>query len=207
MVGRHVQAEEEAALLEASQQASNTRRLVGSGTRDESNDDGLGSSVPLPPRTKATVMSTLPTADYEHLNVDSVLDLAREWCIGADTIYRHLVLELYAAGQDAVAERFIYLTQDRVVLASEMLFLVGERLKLKLTDTPLLAQGPTVTVMLTATIDTWIASMDASRIRSEAYGEEQMTRLLNYCLNLLPADSGEYNIARQLPELVSLMKF
>uniref|UniRef100_A0A8C1VTI6 RAB3 GTPase activating protein subunit 2 (non-catalytic) n=1 Tax=Cyprinus carpio TaxID=7962 RepID=A0A8C1VTI6_CYPCA len=119
--------------------------------------------------------------------------------VNTDILRRHLVCELYNQGLDLRAEE----VQDKDVLGSQLLVLIGQRLAFSL----LHSQSQTKPNMellarLPPTLCTWLKAMDPSELRCPSVPLSQSSRLINKVIEMLPENHAQYSLALHLLEAV-----
>uniref|UniRef100_A0A8C1VRQ4 RAB3 GTPase activating protein subunit 2 (non-catalytic) n=1 Tax=Cyprinus carpio TaxID=7962 RepID=A0A8C1VRQ4_CYPCA len=123
--------------------------------------------------------------------------------VNTDILRRHLVCELYNQGLDLRAEEVMMEVQDKDVLGSQLLVLIGQRLAFSL----LHSQSQTKPNMellarLPPTLCTWLKAMDPSELRCPSVPLSQSSRLINKVIEMLPENHAQYSLALHLLEAV-----
>ncbi|XP_051578271.1 rab3 GTPase-activating protein non-catalytic subunit-like isoform X2 [Myxocyprinus asiaticus] len=127
--------------------------------------------------------------------------------VNTDILRRHLVCELYNQGLDLWAEEVMMEVEDKDVLGSQLLVLMGQRLSFSL----LHSQSQTKPNMellarLPPTLCTWLKAMNPSELRCPSVPLSQSSRLINKVIEMLPENHTQYSFALQLLEAVDSLQ-
>ncbi|XP_052001125.1 rab3 GTPase-activating protein non-catalytic subunit-like isoform X3 [Xyrauchen texanus] len=127
--------------------------------------------------------------------------------VNTDILRRHLVCELYNQGLDLRAEEVIMEVEDKDVLGSQLLVLMGQRLSFSL----LHSQSQTKPNMellarLPPTLCTWLKAMNPSELRCPSVPLSQSSRLINKVIEMLPENHTQYSFALNLLEAVDSLQ-
>ncbi|KAF4084482.1 hypothetical protein AMELA_G00129110 [Ameiurus melas] len=139
--------------------------------------------------------------------METCMELASLLQLNADILRRHFICELYNQGLDLRAEEVMLEVEDKDVLGSQLLVLIGQRLAYSLfhsqTQTKasmeLLARLPT-------TLCTWLKAMDPSDLRRPSVPVQQVSRLVSRVVEMLPEKHAQYNMALHLLEAVDMLQ-
>eukprot|EP00070_Physeter_catodon_P037251 XP_028344145.1 rab3 GTPase-activating protein non-catalytic subunit isoform X3 [Physeter catodon] len=129
------------------------------------------------------------------------LDLAHHLQVSEDVVRRHYVGELYSYGADHLGEEAILQVQDKEVLASQLLVLIGQRLA----HAVLRAQtreGLELLARLPPTLCTWLKAMNPQDLQNTEVPIATTAKLVNKVIELLPENHGQYSLALHLTEAV-----
>ncbi|KAM9212379.1 rab3 GTPase-activating protein non-catalytic subunit isoform 2-T2 [Dugong dugon] len=129
------------------------------------------------------------------------VDLAHHLQVSEDTVRRHYVGELYNYGVDHLGEEAILQVQDKEVLASQLLMLIGQRLAYALFHTQT-REGMELLARLPPTLCTWLKAMDPHGLQNTAVPIATTAKLVNKVIELLPENHGQYSLALHLIEAV-----
>ncbi|XP_072804826.1 rab3 GTPase-activating protein non-catalytic subunit isoform X2 [Vicugna pacos] len=144
-----------------------------------------------------------PTTPFEKEQDWPVLavNLAHHLQVSEDVIRRHYVVELYNYGADYLGEEAILQVQDKEVLASQLLVLIGQRLA----QAVLRAQtreGLELLARLPPTLCTWLKAMNPQDLQNTEVPIVTTAKLVNKVIELLPEKHGQYSLALHLTEAV-----
>ncbi|XP_064132966.1 rab3 GTPase-activating protein non-catalytic subunit isoform X3 [Loxodonta africana] len=129
------------------------------------------------------------------------VDLAHHLQVNEDIVRRHYVGELYNHGVDHLGEEAILQVQDKEVLASQLLLLIGQRLAYALFHTQT-REGMELLARLPPTLCTWLKAMDPHGLQNTAVPIATTAKLVNKVIELLPENHGQYSLALHLIEAV-----
>uniref|UniRef100_G3T6W3 RAB3 GTPase activating non-catalytic protein subunit 2 n=1 Tax=Loxodonta africana TaxID=9785 RepID=G3T6W3_LOXAF len=129
------------------------------------------------------------------------VDLAHHLQVNEDIVRRHYVGELYNHGVDHLGEEAILQVQDKEVLASQLLLLIGQRLAYALFHTQT-REGMELLARLPPTLCTWLKAMDPHGLQNTAVPVATTAKLVNKVIELLPENHGQYSLALHLIEAV-----
>ncbi|KAM6219408.1 rab3 GTPase-activating protein non-catalytic subunit [Rhynchocyon petersi] len=129
------------------------------------------------------------------------VDLAHHLQVSADVVRRHYVGELYSYGVDHLGEEAILQVQDKEVLASQLLVLIGQRLAYVLFHSQT-KQGLELLARLSPTLCTWLKAMDTHGLQNTSVPIATTAKLVNKVIELLPENHGQYSLALHLIEAV-----
>ncbi|KAG9347341.1 hypothetical protein JZ751_004908 [Albula glossodonta] len=133
------------------------------------------------------------------------LDLGPLLQVNPDVLRRHLVCELYSQGLDLRAEEVMLEVEDKEVLGSQLLVLVGQRLSYSLLHTQT-RSGMELLARLPPMLCTWLKAMDPSGLRCPSVPLAFSSRLVSRTVELLPESHAQYNLALHLLEAVDLLE-
>ncbi|EQB78579.1 RAB3 GTPase activating protein subunit 2 (non-catalytic) [Camelus ferus] len=129
------------------------------------------------------------------------VNLAHHLQVSEDVVRRHYVVELYNYGADHLGEEAILQVQDKEVLASQLLVLIGQRLA----QAVLRAQtreGLELLARLPPTLCTWLKAMNPQDLQNTEVPIATTAKLVNKVIELLPEKHGQYSLALHLTEAV-----
>uniref|UniRef100_A0A4W4H5S8 RAB3 GTPase activating protein subunit 2 (non-catalytic) n=1 Tax=Electrophorus electricus TaxID=8005 RepID=A0A4W4H5S8_ELEEL len=135
------------------------------------------------------------------------LEVASVLQVNADVLRRHLVCELYNQGLDLRAEEAVLEVEDKEVLGSQLLVLIGQRLAFSL----LHSQTQTKVTMellarLPPTLCTWLKAMDPSDLRCPCVSLQKTSKLVSRVIEILPENHAQYSLALHLLETVDSLQ-
>ncbi|XP_076848214.1 LOW QUALITY PROTEIN: rab3 GTPase-activating protein non-catalytic subunit [Brachyhypopomus gauderio] len=135
------------------------------------------------------------------------MELASLLQVNADVLRRHLVCELYNQGLDLRAEEVMLEVEDKDVLGSQLLVLIGQRLAFSL----LHSQTQTKATMellarLPPTLCTWLKAMDPSDLRCPHVSLQKTSKLVSHVIEMLPEKHAQYCLALHLLETVDSLQ-
>eukprot|EP00069_Balaena_mysticetus_P003998 bmy_17004T0 len=129
------------------------------------------------------------------------LDLAHHLQVSEDVVRRHYVGELYSYGADHLGEEAILQVQDKEVLASQLLVLIGQRLAHAVLRTQT-REGLELLARLPPTLCTWLKAMNPQDLQNTEVPIATTAKLVNKVIELLPENHGQYSLALHLTEAV-----
>nr|XP_058895697.1 rab3 GTPase-activating protein non-catalytic subunit isoform X2 [Kogia breviceps] len=129
------------------------------------------------------------------------LDLAHHLQVSEDVVRRHYVRELYSCGADHLGEEAILQVQDKEVLASQLLVLIGQRLAHALLRAQT-REGLELLARLPPTLCTWLRAMNSQDLQNTEVPIATTAKLVNKVIELLPENHGQYSLALHLTEAV-----
>ncbi|XP_057584463.1 rab3 GTPase-activating protein non-catalytic subunit isoform X2 [Hippopotamus amphibius kiboko] len=129
------------------------------------------------------------------------LDMAHHLQVSEDVVRRHYVGELYNYGADHLGEEAILQVQDREVLASQLLMLIGQRLAHAVLRTQT-REGLELLARLPPTLCTWLKAMNPQELQNTEVPIATTAKLVNKVIELLPENHGQYSLALHLTEAV-----
>ncbi|XP_059983197.1 rab3 GTPase-activating protein non-catalytic subunit isoform X3 [Lagenorhynchus albirostris] len=129
------------------------------------------------------------------------LDLAHHLQVSEDVVRRHYVGELYSYGADHLGEEAILQVQDKEVLASQLLVLIGQRLAHAVLRTQT-REGLELLARLPPTLCTWLKAMSPQDLQNTEVPIATTAKLVNKVIELLPENHGQYSLALHLTEAV-----
>lgn len=129
------------------------------------------------------------------------LDLAHHLQVSEDAVRRHYVGELYNHGADHRGEEAILQVQDKEVLASQLLVLIGQRLAHAVLRTQT-REGLELLARLPPTLCTWLKAMNPQDLQNTEVPIATTAKLVNKVIELLPENHGQYSLALHLTEAV-----
>ncbi|XP_062863065.1 rab3 GTPase-activating protein non-catalytic subunit [Trichomycterus rosablanca] len=138
---------------------------------------------------------------------ETCMELATLLQLNTDILCRHLVCELYNQGLDLRAEEVMLEVEDKDVLGSQLLVLIGQRLAYSLFH----SQSQTKSTMellarLPPTLCTWLKAMDPSELRCPSAPLQQISRLVSRVIEMLPERHAQYTMALHLLEMVDTLQ-
>ncbi|XP_057199156.1 rab3 GTPase-activating protein non-catalytic subunit isoform X3 [Triplophysa rosa] len=127
--------------------------------------------------------------------------------VNTDILRRHLVCELYNQGLDLRAEEVMMEVQDKDVLGSQLLVLMGQRLSFSLLHSQTQTK-PNMELLarLPPTLCTWLKAMDPSELRCPSVPLSQSGQLINKVIEMLPENHAQYSLALHLLEAVDSLQ-
>ncbi|KAA0711167.1 Rab3 GTPase-activating protein non-catalytic subunit RGAP-iso [Triplophysa tibetana] len=127
--------------------------------------------------------------------------------VNTDILRRHLVCELYNQGLDLRAEEAMMEVQDKDVLGSQLLVLMGQRLSFSLLHSQTQTK-PNMELLarLPPTLCTWLKAMDPSELRCPSVPLSQCGQLINKVIEMLPENHAQYSLALHLLEAVDSLQ-
>uniref|UniRef100_A0A4W2IP16 RAB3 GTPase activating non-catalytic protein subunit 2 n=1 Tax=Bos indicus x Bos taurus TaxID=30522 RepID=A0A4W2IP16_BOBOX len=129
------------------------------------------------------------------------VDLAHHLQVNEDVVRRHYVGELYNYGADHLGEEAILQVQDKEVLASQLLVLIGQRLAHAVLRTQT-REGLELLARLPPTLCTWLKAMNPQDLQNTEVPIATTAKLVNKVIELLPENHGQYSLALHLTEAV-----
>ncbi|XP_025141871.1 rab3 GTPase-activating protein non-catalytic subunit isoform X2 [Bubalus bubalis] len=129
------------------------------------------------------------------------VDLAHHLQVNEDVVRRHYVGELYNYGADHLGEEAILQVQDKEVLASQLLVLIGQRLAHAVLHTQT-REGLELLARLPPTLCTWLKAMNPQDLQNTEVPIATTAKLVNKVIELLPENHGQYSLALHLTEAV-----
>uniref|UniRef100_A0A4W2CYC2 RAB3 GTPase activating non-catalytic protein subunit 2 n=1 Tax=Bos indicus x Bos taurus TaxID=30522 RepID=A0A4W2CYC2_BOBOX len=129
------------------------------------------------------------------------VDLAHHLQVNEDVVRRHYVGELYNYGADHLGEEAIFQVQDKEVLASQLLVLIGQRLAHAVLRTQT-REGLELLARLPPTLCTWLKAMNPQDLQNTEVPIATTAKLVNKVIELLPENHGQYSLALHLTEAV-----
>ncbi|TEA34373.1 hypothetical protein DBR06_SOUSAS6410009, partial [Sousa chinensis] len=129
------------------------------------------------------------------------LDLAHHLQVSEDVVRRHYVGELYSYGADHLGEEAILQVQDKEVLASQLLVLIGQRLAHAVLRTQT-REGLELLARLPPMLCTWLKAMSPQDLQNTEVPIATTAKLVNKVIELLPENHGQYSLALHLTEAV-----
>ncbi|XP_061238213.1 rab3 GTPase-activating protein non-catalytic subunit isoform X2 [Bos javanicus] len=129
------------------------------------------------------------------------VDLAHHLQVNEDVVRRHYVGELYNYGADHLGEEAILQVQDKEVLASQLLVLIGQRLAHTVLRTQT-REGLELLARLPPTLCTWLKAMNPQDLQNTEVPIATTAKLVNKVIELLPENHGQYSLALHLTEAV-----
>uniref|UniRef100_A0AC11ED82 RAB3 GTPase activating non-catalytic protein subunit 2 n=1 Tax=Ovis aries TaxID=9940 RepID=A0AC11ED82_SHEEP len=129
------------------------------------------------------------------------VDLAHHLQVSEDVVRRHYVGELYNYGADHLGEEAILQVQDREVLASQLLVVIGQRLAHAVLRTQT-REGLELLARLPPTLCTWLKAMNPQDLQNTEVPIATTAKLVNKVIELLPENHGQYSLALHLTEAV-----
>ncbi|XP_060789267.1 rab3 GTPase-activating protein non-catalytic subunit isoform X2 [Neoarius graeffei] len=143
----------------------------------------------------------------EQVWMETCLELASLLQINTDVLRRHLICELYNQGLDLRAEEVMLEVEDKDVLGSQLLVLIGQRLAYSLFHSQTQTKASMeLLARLPPTLCTWIKAMDPSDLRCPSVPLQQISRLVNRVIEMLPEKHAQYNLALHLLETVDILQ-
>ncbi|KAL0969299.1 hypothetical protein UPYG_G00225230 [Umbra pygmaea] len=135
------------------------------------------------------------------------LDLGHLLQVNADILRRHLVCELYNQGLDPRAEQVMLEVEDKDVLGSQLLVLLGQRLSYTLLHSQTQTQ-PAMELLarLPPTLCTWLKAMDPSELACPTVPLSRTGRLVRRLIEILPENHSQYSLALHLMEAVEVLQ-
>lgn len=127
-------------------------------------------------------------------------DLAYTWQISMDPIRRHQVFLLYSSGHDRLAEEVMPSVNDVELLASQLLLLCGQRLKLILDHSGDLMDAIS---NLDPTLTIWLYELNTAGVRQVSLSDTAL--LATHVVQHLPEDHPEAPLAADLCEALQAL--
>ncbi|KAM9466592.1 rab3 GTPase-activating protein non-catalytic subunit [Clarias gariepinus] len=138
---------------------------------------------------------------------ETCMELASLLQLNSDILRRHLVCELYNQGLDLRAEEVMLEVEDKDVLGSQLLVLIGQRLAYSLFHSETQTKSSMeLLARLPPTLCTWLKAMDPSDLRRPSVPLQQVTRLVSRVIEMLPEKHAQYNMALHLLEAVDMLQ-
>ncbi|KAI4883030.1 hypothetical protein NFI96_012495 [Prochilodus magdalenae] len=135
------------------------------------------------------------------------MELASLLHVSVDILRRHLVWELYNQGLDLRAEEVMLEVEDKDVLGSQLLVLIGQRLAFSLLHSETQTKATMeLLARLPPTLCTWLKAMDPSELRCPSVPLQQSSRLVSRVIEMLPENHAQYGIALHLLETVDSLQ-
>nr|CAD7257648.1 unnamed protein product [Timema shepardi] len=144
---------------------------------------------------KATGLDTKSAVDW----VSKCHSLAGSWHVSCDALRRHQVCELYSCGYDRLAEEIIPAVSDTALVGSQLLMIVGQRVKHAVMSSSNLHQN---LAQLSPLLSNWIESLDESSLHSNGCPLPDTAQLLNYVIQFLPESHQDYQLAVHMVDAV-----
>ncbi|XP_059473324.1 rab3 GTPase-activating protein non-catalytic subunit [Neocloeon triangulifer] len=119
------------------------------------------------------------------------LILASSWGINTDILRRHQICELYMNGFDRLAEENVMSVNDKSLLASQLLMIVGQRLQIAVTHSADLAERISI---LSPAISNWLENVNVGGAYC-ASSLADTAELVGLVVQLLPEDHNERRLA------------
>ncbi|KAK7862418.1 hypothetical protein R5R35_008896 [Gryllus longicercus] len=128
--------------------------------------------------------------------------LADVWGIDGDVLRRQQVCELYANGFDHLAEEVVPAVSDSTSLASQLLVIVGQRVKHMLENSDNFREWVS---RLSPSLYHWLKSLNEGVSPCFLWSSEDTTQLLALVLQYLPEGNNEYQLALHMLDAMSIM--
>uniref|UniRef100_A0A8C9BIK0 RAB3 GTPase activating non-catalytic protein subunit 2 n=1 Tax=Phocoena sinus TaxID=42100 RepID=A0A8C9BIK0_PHOSS len=117
------------------------------------------------------------------------LDLAHHLQVSEDVVRRHYVGELYSYGADHLGEEAILQVQDKEVLASQLLVLIGQRLAHAVLRTQT-REGLELLARLPPTLCTWLKAMNPQDLQNTEVPIATTAKLVNKVMSFYQKTTG-----------------
>uniref|UniRef100_A0A0V0G5R9 Putative rab3 gtpase-activating protein non-catalytic subunit n=1 Tax=Triatoma dimidiata TaxID=72491 RepID=A0A0V0G5R9_TRIDM len=131
--------------------------------------------------------------------ISQCYSLANDWSLSADKLRIEQVLQLYNNNLDQYAQEVISAVNDKETLGSQLLVIVGRRLKFILTNSPQNKIKEKV-ANLSPSLTFWIQEQDEIGMECDIKGT---VHLANEVVNVLPETHVEYKFALLLAEAIT----
>ncbi|XP_047119989.1 rab3 GTPase-activating protein non-catalytic subunit [Schistocerca piceifrons] len=126
--------------------------------------------------------------------------LASVWGVYSDDLRRHQVCELYASGYDRLAEEILPAVNDVEKLASQLLLIVGQRLRKLLTSSENFCDRLS---RISPSLSIWLDSLNGLSLRSVAMCSVRDTsQLLAQAVQHMSDDHPEYQLALHMVDAI-----
>ncbi|KAL0267477.1 UNVERIFIED_CONTAM: hypothetical protein PYX00_009733 [Menopon gallinae] len=130
------------------------------------------------------------------------IELARLWNIPVDDLRRNYVCELYSCGFDRLAEEILPAVNECEALASQLLLVAGQRLKIYIHGSSSLSEKMS---NLSPNLSTWLQSLDESKLKNHNIDLNDLRTVLSYVLKCRPSTAEEERLAVEMTESIPPM--
>uniref|UniRef100_A0A8D8UHV9 Rab3 GTPase-activating protein non-catalytic subunit n=1 Tax=Cacopsylla melanoneura TaxID=428564 RepID=A0A8D8UHV9_9HEMI len=132
--------------------------------------------------------------------ISRIMELGAEWSVSSDLLRRHQVCELYASGYDQLAQEITPLVSETSLLGSQLLVILGLRMKLVLQNTKNTQLKSTLSC-LSPSITAWLDALNlTNEMNIESTELAAMADFSQTIVNLLPEDHQDRHMANLLAE-------
>ncbi|XP_047677207.1 rab3 GTPase-activating protein non-catalytic subunit isoform X2 [Tachysurus fulvidraco] len=139
--------------------------------------------------------------------METCMELGSLLQLNNDILRRHVVCELYNQGLDLRAEEVMLEVEDKDVLGSQLLVLIGQRLAYALFHSQTQTKASMeLLARLPPTLCTWLKAMDPSDLQHPSVPLKLIGRLVSRVIEMLPENHAQYNMALHLLEAVDILQ-
>ncbi|XP_063235843.1 rab3 GTPase-activating protein non-catalytic subunit isoform X2 [Bacillus rossius redtenbacheri] len=131
------------------------------------------------------------------------LELAAAWHIGPDALRRHQICELYSCGHDRLAEEIIPAVSDTATVGSQLLMIVGQRVKRMIMSSSNLHHK---IAQLSPLLSSWMESLDEGALHSDSRPLADTAQLLGHVVRLLPEGHRDHQLAQHMLEALHALQ-
>ncbi|XP_067009858.2 rab3 GTPase-activating protein non-catalytic subunit isoform X1 [Anabrus simplex] len=129
--------------------------------------------------------------------------LADVWGVSSDILRRQQVCELYSNGFDRLAEEVIPAVSDPTALASQLLVIVGQRIRQAVLTSPNFRERVS---RLSPSLYTWLNSLNEGAPPCILWSAGDTAQLLGQVVQSLPEEYAEYQLALHMLDAVSALQ-
>lgn len=139
--------------------------------------------------------------------METCMELTSLLQLSADILRRHIVCELYNEGLDLRAEEVMLEVEDKEVLGSQLLVLIGQRIAHSLFHSQTQTKASMeLLARLPPTLCTWLKAMDPSDLRRPSVPLKLVSCLVSRVIEMIPEKHAQYNMALHLLEAVDILQ-